>query len=157
MPQVKMKLDNEVRVVEHYVSLRNLMVSGQWMAAERYFILNSLIENWQGLFKYTMSRKNCEVTKLILKLVFHIRVIQQKKMTPKEFGVEVSTLLRDFRDEYFQSNLALSGKENLASDKYQKNLAEYFKVNYAVESGLMQYTGRADYKVPESHWGSDPE
>lgn len=131
MVQVRMQKENEQPVVGFYTKLRNLLLSGQKIEAERLF--DSMLKMpWQDLLHYAMIRRNCPVSILIMK-----RVIAKERLTRKELHEDVSRISqgvsRDFAERI---------SKKIDSDQFDVEFERYSRVQKVVHTQLRSRTGK---------------
>ena len=126
MPQVRMKKDNEEELVKHYISMRNLVLSGQDDAAIVYFQNNSLIKNWRSLLLYAGSKQNCPVCCLIIDQVYFSKIF-----TEEEFPFEITKAVHGIHFDF-------SNRINvyLKSGKFESKIDDYMKMNEGIANTM---------------------
>lgn len=72
-------------IVEIYHRTKTLMKEGKFNSALAYLRTLPLVENWESLLLHSMRRRNCPVTKLVIKAVITSQVVQ-----PDEIKLRVS-------------------------------------------------------------------
>ncbi len=142
--QAKQQQEPDGEIADFYYRLRNLIKSGQKESAERFFDNNKLIGVWEPLLHFTMTRRNCEVTKAVLK-----RVISYCRFTLEEVRVKVSKLLQDITYEFSTRVIVY-----VNSNEFELEFNRLNKVAETVHSLLKNRTGKGVVNLKHEHFNN---
>ncbi len=125
-------------IEDAYTRLKLLSLSDQVPAAERLFVQTDMMNYWEPLLQHTLMRKNCAITKLILKCI-----IASGKFGYEELQKKVSTMTHRVAFEFAETaRFAHRVNKYMDSDEYLQDSVKSEEVFKTAHRILKSRTGK---------------